>query len=65
MGCRILSLLAATTGTMAYSKYADIVSWWGLRTFLLYQFGALDSATNPYTGEPGVWDMESNAVATA
>lgn len=59
-----LPVSAATTGTMAYSMYADVMSWQNLRAFLLYQFGILQEATNPYTGAPGVWDTESDAVAT-
>lgn len=39
------------------------MSWWNLRAFLLYRFGALEQAETPYVGQPGVWDMTSTAVA--
>ena len=48
---------------MAYTKIADIMSWWNLRAFLLYIFGDIAAATNPYVGESGVWDTHSNALA--
>jgi dienelactone hydrolase len=53
----------ATQGTQAYTKLADIVSWWNLRAVLLLLFGNVDQATNPYVGRPGVFDTASNMLA--
>lgn len=55
----------STTGSQAYSKYTDIMSWWSLRALLLDLFGTISNSTNPYTASAGVWDYTSNFAATS
>lgn len=53
----------ATTGTQAYTEFADVLSWNGLRTFLLYKFGYLNQGNSKYLPDPGMWDTRTVATA--